>query len=93
MALRVCPLSDLKLCVGENMHGHAFRRRFDAGLNACVNADDPAYFGGYVNDNFAALNTALDLTDAEVRKLVQNGIESAFTSAQRRAELTSMLEQ
>jgi len=93
MPLTVCPLSNLKLCVVENMHDHPIRRMLDAGLNACVNSDDPAYFGGYVNDNFAALNTALDLTDAEVRKLVQNGIESAFASAQRRAELTSMLEQ
>jgi adenosine deaminase len=50
----------------------------DAGLKVCVNSDDPAYFGGYVNDNFAALVDALDLGEDEIRRLVINSFEASF---------------
>ena len=65
MPLTVCPLSNLRLCVIDDMHAHPLRRMLEAGLNVSVNSDDPAYFGGYVNDNYRAVAEALALSDAE----------------------------
>ena len=87
MPLTVCPLSNLRLCVVDDLTGHPIRRMLDAGLKATINSDDPAYFGGYVNDNFAALDEALALSAAEVDVLVANGIDAAFVDDARRAEL------
>src|SRR3546814_3371052 len=53
--LTVCPLSNLKLCVVDDLDDHPISRMLKSGLRATVNSDDPAYFGGYVNDNFRAL--------------------------------------
>jgi adenosine deaminase len=61
MALTVCPLSNIKLRVFDVMGSHNLRRLLDAGLAATVNSDDPAYFGGYVNDNYLAAFEALPL--------------------------------
>jgi adenosine deaminase len=55
MTLTVCPLSNLKLCVVRDIARHPIRRMLDLGLRATVNSDDPAYFGGYVNDNYRAV--------------------------------------
>ena len=76
--LTVCPLSNLRLCVVDDMREHPIRRMLEAGLIATVNSDDPAYFGGYVNENFRALDTALDLTDDEVIALARNSFKAAF---------------
>jgi len=64
MPLTVCPLSNVKLCVYERMQQHALPALLDAGLCATINSDDPAYFGGYVNDNFLAAFEALPQLDA-----------------------------
>ena len=63
MALTVCPLSNLKLCVVQDMAAHPIARMLGLGLRATINSDDPAYFGGYVNDNYRAVAGALDRTD------------------------------
>lgn len=76
--LTVCPLSNLRLAVVADMQQHPARNMLDAGLNICINSDDPAYFGGYINENFEALIDALDLTGAEVRRMVENSFRSAF---------------
>jgi adenosine deaminase len=55
MTLTVCPLSNLKLCVVSDLARHPIRAMLDAGLQATVNSDDPAYFGGYMNDNYRAV--------------------------------------
>ena len=54
MTLTVCPLSNLKLCVVDDMAGHPLKRMLELGLRATVNSDDPAYFGGYLGDNWTA---------------------------------------
>jgi adenine deaminase len=76
--LTVCPLSNLRLRVVEDMGDHPIRRMLDAGLLATVNSDDPSYFGGYLNDNFHALDAALGLSDDEVRALARNSFEASF---------------
>jgi adenosine deaminase len=59
MTLTVCPLSNLKLCVVKDLAAHPIRRMLDLGLRATINSDDPAYFGGYVNDNYRAVTPLL----------------------------------
>jgi len=81
MPLTVCPQSNLRLAVVEDMSEHPIRKMLEHGLKTCVNSDDPAYFGGYMNENFYALIDALDLTRDEVFQLVINGFESSFLSA------------
>jgi len=80
MSLTVCPLSNLRLAVIKNMGDHPLRKMLKLGLNVCVNSDDPAYFGGYVNDNFFALIQAISLTRDEIFRLVINSFESSFLS-------------
>jgi adenosine deaminase len=76
--LTVCPQSNLRLAVIDDMSEHPIRRMLALGLNACVNSDDPAYFGGYVNENFFALIDATGLTRDEIFQLVINGFNSSF---------------
>ena len=89
--LTVCPLSNLRLCVIDDMREHPIRRMLEAGLIATVNSDDPAYFGGYVNENFQALDTALDLTDDEVIALARNSFEAAFIAPDEKARALARL--
>ncbi|MEK9967803.1 MAG: adenosine deaminase [Ferrovibrio sp.] len=78
MALTVCPLSNLRLCVVNDMTQHPLRRMLQAGLVATVNSDDPAYFGGYVNENYNAVQQALGLSRDEIVTLAENGFRAAF---------------
>ena len=87
MALTVCPLSNLKLCVVGDMTAHPARRMLDLGLRPCINSDDPAYFGGYLLDNFRALDEALDLTEVERVALARNGITAAFWDDAHKAQV------
>jgi adenosine deaminase len=80
MPLTVCPQSNLRLAVIDEMANHPIRRMLSLGLNVCVNSDDPAYFGGYMNENFYALIDATGLTREEIFQLVINGFESSFLS-------------
>ena len=81
MPLTVCPLSNLKLCVVDDMAQHNIRRLLQQGVQVTVNSDDPSYFGGYMNDNFIAITDALDLTAAELKQLALNSFEASFISA------------
>jgi adenosine deaminase len=86
--LTVCPLSNVKLRVFDTLADHSLGRMLDAGLLATVNSDDPAYFGGYVGENFAAVADALRLDDATLVRLARNSFEASFiTGEQRRAYL------
>lgn len=76
--LTVCPLSNIKLKVFDRMEDHNLRKLLDEGLRVCVNSDDPAYFGGYVAENFEALRAALGLTDDDLRLLARNSFEASF---------------
>lgn len=78
IALTVCPLSNVKLKVFEEMTEHNLRDMLDAGIVATVNSDDPAYFGGYLLDNYTECITALDLSDDQVITLAQNSFEASF---------------
>ena len=80
MPLTVCPLSNLRLAVVKDLPDHPIRKMLALGLNACINSDDPAYFGGYMNENFHALIDAVDLSRDEIFQLVINGFESSFLS-------------
>ena len=80
--LTVCPLSNVKLCVYPGMERHALPALLDAGLCATINSDDPAYFGGYVNDNFVAAFAALPQLDAgHAYRLAKNSFEASFAPA------------
>ena len=78
MSLTVCPLSNLRLAVVKDLSEHPIRTMLALGLNACVNSDDPAYFGGYMNENFNELIDAVGLTRDEIFQLTINGFESSF---------------
>ncbi len=76
--LTVCPLSNLKLCVFPDLGQHNLRTLLDAGLVATVNSDDPAYFGGYMNQNFTETFAATGLTAQHAWQLAANSFEGSF---------------
>ena len=78
LALTVCPLSNLRLRVVKDLKRHPLKRMLDLGIRATVNSDDPAYFGGYVGDNFAAVAGKLGLTGGEIATLACNGFDASF---------------
>ena len=80
MPLTVCPLSNLRLAVVKDMTAHPLPGMLARGLNACINSDDPAYFGGYMNENFNALIDSAGLSREEIFQLAINGFESSFLS-------------
>ena len=82
--LTVCPLSNLKLRVFPTLKEHSLGRMLDAGLVATVNSDDPAYFGGYVNDNFTQTFAALGLTAQHAHTLASNSFQASFIDARLR---------
>ena len=78
IALTVCPLSNVKLRVFDEIGQHNLLALLEAGLVATVNSDDPAYFGGYLNANFLAVFDALPLTRAHAHQLARNSFQAAF---------------
>jgi adenosine deaminase len=76
--LTVCPLSNVKLRVFDTMADHNLRRLLDAGLKVTINSDDPAYFGGYINENYIAAGEALGLTDGELDHIARTSFEASF---------------
>ncbi len=83
--LTVCPLSNLKLCVVNDLRDHPMKQLLDAGLCATVNSDDPAYFGGYLNANFVQTVEALNLSRDDVITLARNSFEASFIDAATRS--------
>jgi adenosine deaminase len=80
MTLTVCPLSNLKLCVVDDLQAHPMKRMLDLGLKATCNSDDPAYFGGYLGRNWVQTAQALDLTREELVTLARNSFTGSFLS-------------
>ena len=78
MPLTVCPLSNLKLKVVKDLTKHPLKLMMDKGLFVTLNSDDPAYFGGYVNENYLAIQQALDLTEEDIIQLAKNSFEASF---------------
>ncbi|HXN58397.1 MAG TPA: adenosine deaminase, partial [Candidatus Angelobacter sp.] len=76
--LTVCPLSNVKLRVFPNLKSHNLKQLLDRGLLVTVNSDDPAYFGGYVAENFAASAAALDLSREQLLQLAKNSFLASF---------------
>ncbi|MNR83736.1 Adenine deaminase [compost metagenome] len=93
MPLTVCPLSNLKLCVVDDMRQHNLARLLRAGVAVTVNSDDPAYFGGYMNANYLAVASALALSREELVQLARNGIAASFISTAEKERLSIELEQ
>jgi adenosine deaminase len=81
MTLTVCPLSNLKLCVVGDLADHPIDRMLALGLKATINSDDPAYFGGYIADNYRAVAQARGLSRADLAQLARNSLTGSFLSA------------
>ena len=81
ITLTVCPLSNLKLCVVPDLQQHPLKRMLDLGLRATVNSDDPAYFGGYVLENYVQVAEALNLSQQDLITLARNSFLGSFLSA------------
>lgn len=92
IALTVCPLSNVRLRVFEHMGQHTLRDLLRRGLAVTINSDDPAYFGGYVNENYLAVFDALDLTEEDAFTLARNSFEASFIDDGRKHELIGELE-
>ncbi len=91
LALTVCPLSNLRLCVVDDLKDHPLKKMLNAGLCATVNSDDPSYFGGYLLDNFVAISDALALTPTDLVQLAKNSITASFlTNAQKQEHLDTI---
>lgn len=90
--LTVCPLSNVKLCCVDSMEQHNLKRLLDAGLCVTVNSDDPAYFGGYMNENYLAAWQALDLDREAIRQLAHNGIQATFLDSEAKQKLADELD-
>jgi adenosine deaminase len=90
--LTVCPLSNLKLKVVKNLRDHNIKKMLEVGIRATVNSDDPAYFGGYVADNYQAIKNALSMSQDQMLTLARNSFISSFLSADRRASYLRALE-
>ncbi|SDG44217.1 adenosine deaminase [Epilithonimonas hungarica] len=80
LALTVCPLSNLELRNTDVMTNHPLKRLLDRDIKATVNSDDPAYFGGYMNANFQAVQEALDLSKEDIITLVKNSFNYSFAT-------------
>lgn len=91
--LTVCPLSNLKLCVFPQLAQHNLRALLDAGLAATVNSDDPAYFGGYMNDNFLQTFAATGLDARHAYALARNSFEGSFASPSAKQRWTQRLDE
>lgn len=89
--LTVCPLSNVRLRAVDTLAAHPLPQMIAAGLNVCVNSDDPAYFGGYVGANFGALVSEFTWDAATVELLAANSIRSSFASDERKNELLDEL--
>lgn len=92
MALTVCPLSNLKLRVFDKLSDHNLKQLLHRGVKVTINSDDPAYFGGYANQNYLETAEALDLSAEELKLIAQNSFEASFlSSAQKQKWISEIL--
>ena len=92
MPLTVCPLSNTKLRVFDEMSKHNILEMLEKGVCVTVNSDDPAYFGGYMTENFVALSQELGMTNVQAKQLVINSIDASFADEVRKKTMRGMLE-
>ena len=90
--LTMCPLSNLRLRVIDDLAHHPLRRMLDKGVLASINSDDPAYFGGYVNQNYRAVADALDLSRDEIAACVRNGVAASLMAEPDKAEALAAID-
>ncbi len=93
MPLTVCPLSNVKLCVFNSLDQHNLKSMLDLGLKVTINSDDPAYFGGYLNQNYLETFAALDLDASAAYTLARNSFEASFASNNDKAAWIAKLDQ
>ena len=91
--LTSCPLSNLKLKVVEKMSDHPLKEMLNRGIKVTVNSDDPAYFGGYLNDNFIAVADALSLTKEDIIQLVKNSFDASFITDREKRDFLKRVEE
>ena len=84
--LTVCPLSNIKLKVFDKLYDHNLKKMLDKKLMVTVNSDDPAYFGGYLNQNLIETQAALNLSSEDIKTLLINSFKSSFLSEERKKE-------
>lgn len=89
--LTVCPLSNVKLRVFNSMADHNILSLLNVGLKVTVNSDDPAYFGGYIHENFLALYNALQLNRGQAGQLARNSFEASFAPPERKTQMLACL--
>ena len=90
--LTVCPLSNVRLRVFDSMADHNVPRLMQLGLRVTINSDDPAYFGGYILENYLAVAAGLNLTRQNIVQLARNSIEASFMTDADKAPLLVELE-
>ena len=91
--LTVCPLSNVELKVFDSMAKHNLKQLLDRGICATVNSDDPAYFGGYIAENYRAAREALNLNQQELSQLAKNSFQASFLSPETKHELIAELDE
>lgn len=91
--LTVCPLSNVKLCVFSSMREHNLKAMLDQGVCVTINSDDPAYFGGYMNENFLAAQRELGLSKKDLNRICENAIQASFLEEKKKQELQDALNQ
>jgi adenosine deaminase len=92
MPLTVCPLSNLKLKVVPDMTQHPLATMLENGMMATINSDDPAYFGGYLNENYLAVAEALNLTRYQIAQLAKNSFTASFLNEKEKLEMIEKVE-
>jgi adenosine deaminase len=93
MPLTICPLSNVKLNVYDRIESHNIKRLLDRGLCVTVNSDDPAYFGGYLLENYLAVQRALGLSRDDLSQLARNSIEASFLEASAKQRWMSVIDE
>jgi adenosine deaminase len=90
--LTVCPLSNLRLCAVKTLPEHPLRRLYEAGVRVTINSDDPAYFGGYLHENYMRTAEALDLTAPQLAEIAANSFRGAFLSDAEKADYLARID-
>jgi adenosine deaminase len=90
--LTKCPLSNLELKVVEDLKDHPMLQLMEAGLMVTINSDDPAYFGGYINENYIQIAAALNLSKKQITELAKNSFKASFLSDVEKEKLINQVE-
>ena len=90
--LTICPLSNVKLKVFDSMERHNLKKLLNLGLCVTVNSDDPAYFGGYITENYQAAADALKLSHSEIYQLAKNSFRASFIAPEAQDALIAELD-